>query len=214
MKCPHCLVEVHPGQPSVMSVEDKAGHWQIRHQRCPACDRVAIFLDEWTYVPSGPGEATRRTINNHQLWPRGASREPVPQQVPEVYASLAHEAALILNDSPRASAALSRRCLQQLLRDELNVSVRSKKLGDEIQHVLDNKLVPSYLADSLHTFRDIGNLAAHSTKNEATGEIVDVEPGEAAWTLNVLDGMFDFLFVEPAKATARKAALDARLGRS
>jgi len=38
--------------------------------------------------------------------------------VPEQYASLAREAGLILADSPRASAVLSRRCLQQLLRNE------------------------------------------------------------------------------------------------
>jgi hypothetical protein len=33
-------------------------------------------------------------------------------------------------------------------------------------------------------------------------------------TLNVLEGLFDFYFVEPAKTAARKAALDEKLGRT
>src|SRR5450759_1139475 len=52
------------------------------------------------------------------LWPRVSSRPPIRPDVPEQYASLAREAGLILADSPRASAVLSRRCLQQLLRNE------------------------------------------------------------------------------------------------
>lgn len=50
--------------------------------------------------------------------------------------------------------------------------------------------------------------------SKSTGDIVDVEPGEAEWTLDVLEGLFDFFFVQPAKTVARKAALDAKLGRS
>ena len=38
-----------------------------------------------------------------------------------------------------------------------------------------------------------------------------VEPGEAEWTLDVLDGLFDFYYVQPAVLAARKAALNAKL---
>jgi hypothetical protein len=42
-----------------------------------------------------------------------SSRPPISPDVPEPHRSLATETGLILSDSPRASAALSRRCLQQ-----------------------------------------------------------------------------------------------------
>jgi hypothetical protein len=56
-------------------------------------------------------------------------------------------------------------------------------------------------------------MAAHPNKSTATGDYLEVEPGEAEWGLDILDGLFDFYFVQPAKTAARKAAFDARLGK-
>jgi hypothetical protein len=131
----------------------------------------------------------------------------MPPEVIELFSSDYREACLVLSDSPKASAALSRRCLQLLLREKLGV--KPDKLYDEIEAVLSK--VPSYLADALHEVRKLGNLAAHPAKNEHTGEIVEVEPGEAEWLLETLEGLFDFLFVQPARLAARKAALAAKL---
>jgi hypothetical protein len=44
-----------------------------------------------------------------------------------------------------------------------------------------------------------------------TGEIIDVEPGEAEWLLNVLEGLFDHYFVQPAILAAKKDALNKKL---
>jgi hypothetical protein len=38
-----------------------------------------------------------------------------------------------------------------------------------------------------------------------------VEAGEAEWTLDVLDGLFDFYFVQPMILEQMRAALDAKL---
>jgi len=59
--------------------------------------------------------------------------------------------------------------------------------------------------------RLIGNFAAHPVKSQKSGEILDVEPGEAEWTLDVLEELFDFYFVQPAKLQAKRAALNAKL---
>ena len=85
-------------------------------------------------------------------------------------------------------------------------------LYDEIGEVLDSNQLPTWLADDLDAVRNVGNFAAHPIKSKNTGEIVDVEPGEAEWLLDVLEGLFDFYFVAPAKAAARRSALDAKLG--
>ena len=58
----------------------------------------------------------------------------------------------------------------------------------EIEEVIKNRL-PGLLADQLHSIRETGNNAAHPMKTGATGNIVDVEPHEAEWTLDVLDGV-------------------------
>ncbi|MNW16378.1 hypothetical protein D3C71_2152140 [compost metagenome] len=59
--------------------------------------------------------------------------------------------------------------------------------------------------------RVIGNFAAHAQKSINSGEILPVEPHEAEWNLDVLDMLFDFCYVQPAKTAARRAALDAKL---
>ena len=94
------------------------------------------------------------------------------------------EACLVLADSPKASAALSRRCLQHLLRDA--AQVKHQDLSREIQEVLDSHNLPSTLAKQIDTIPTIGNFAAHPIKATATGEITDVEPEETKWTLQVL----------------------------
>ena len=71
--------------------------------------------------------------------------------------------------------------------------------------------LPSYIAEDLHAVRTIGNFAAHPIKSTSTGEIVDVEPGEAEWNIEVLESLFDFYFVQPALSTMRKAGLNQKL---
>ena len=88
---------------------------------------------------------------------------------------------------------------------------KSKDLFDQIDEVNTANAVPGYIAQDLHAVRTIGNIAAHSTKSKNTGEIVDVEPGEAEWNLDVLESMFDFYFVQPALSAKRKAELNKKL---
>ena len=112
--------------------------------------------------------------------------------------------------SPKASAALSRRCLQNLLRDA--AKVKHSDLSKEIQEVLDSNALPSHLAESIDSIRIIGNFGAHPNKSLSTGEILPVEPHEAEWNLEVLEELFDFYYVKPAVTAAKKTALNAKLG--
>lgn len=141
--------------------------------------------------------------------PRGMARASLPKEVVEPFASDYREACLVLSDSPKASAALSRRCLQALLRAK--ASVKSGDLVKEIQQVLDSNTLPSDLAAAIDAIRAIGNFAAHPTKNTSTGQIVDVEPGEAELLLDVLEELFDFYFVRPAQLKAKLDAVNKKL---
>jgi len=196
MKCPHCLDSFHDSWGGSGLGHDSKGHWLIRHQICPACGKIIVFLqvgDQWRQM----------------VYPKAISRTPLSPDIPNEYAEDYKEACLVLSDSPKASAALSRRCLQHVLREK--AKVKRGNLNDEIQEVIDSGNLPSELSDAVDAIRNIGNFAAHPIKSTSTGEIVPVEPGEAEWLLDILEGLFDFYFVAPAKTQKRKDALNKKL---
>lgn len=80
----------------------------------------------------------------------------------------------------------------------------------QISAALSSSL-PSHLTESLDCVRTIGNFAAHPVKSTSSGQILDVETGEAEWNLDVLDLLSDFYFVQPALTSKKKAALNAKL---
>ena len=82
------------------------------------------------------------------------------------------------------------------------------RTSNQIEEVIATGKLPSHISEGLHAVRNIGNFAAHPTKSKSTGEIVDVEPGEAEWNLDVLEFLFDFYFVQPVLAAKRKAAIN------
>ena len=144
------------------------------------------------------------------MWPKAPSRVPIPKEVPIEFSGDYTEACLVLQDSPKASAALSRRCLQHILREK--AGVKKSDLADEIQQVIDGGKLPSHLTESLDAIRNIGNFAAHPIKSKSSGEVVDVEAGEADWNLDVLEALFDFFFVQPELIKKKRAALNQKLG--
>ncbi len=217
VRCPYCTITMSPVRDRMqfggqMFWQDHGTQARVEAVGCPECKGVFLLLSHFETLPgSEQGTATWRDIDSMVLWPRVSSRTPVPPEVPEPYASLTAEAGLILTDSPRASAALSRRCLQHVLREKAGAP--KGDLFHEIEWTLADAGLPSHLQEGLHELREIGNMAAHPNKSTATGDYLEVEPGEAEWSLDVLDGLLDFYFVQPEKAAARKAALDAHLGK-
>jgi Domain of unknown function (DUF4145) len=129
--------------------------------------------------------------------------------VPADLAADYREASLVLPLSPKASAALSRRCLQNCIRETKGITKQT--LAAEIDEVLAGNLVPSELGQQLDAVREIGNVAAHPAKSTATGDIVDVEEGEAEWNLDVFDGLFEEWFFQPAVLAGRMAKINAKL---
>ncbi len=101
---------------------------------------------------------------------------------------------------------MSRRLLQTTLREEFGI--KHARLAQEINAFLRNKDVPVDLADQVDAIRKVGNFAAHPTKDTNTGEILEVEPGEAEWLLDILRELFDFTFVKPKRLAERKKKLE------
>lgn len=209
MKCPHCRTDFHDQKNTVDLGRDIDGLWSLEKRACPACHRLIFTLISYNakkfgehYIPDG--ESSRALVR-----PKISLRPPIPSEVPEEFASDYREAAAILSESPKASAALSRRCLQHLIREK--AGIKKKDLAQEIDELISSNNLPSYLSDAVDAVRNIGNFAAHPVKAVASGEVLPVEPGEAEWTLDVLDGLFDFYFVQPSLLKARRDALNQKL---
>ncbi len=201
MKCPHCREVFRDAWSEERLRVANVRSWVVRHTQCPGCDNIIVVLRGTTSAHLG--ETIERTV-----WPPAATR-PLAPEVPAGYRTEFAEAVAVLPESPKASAAVSRRCLQRLLREHGGITRRD--LDKEIQELLDSRQLPSWLAEDVDAVRQVGNFAAHPIKSTNTGEIVDVEQGEAEWLLDVLEGLFDFYFVAPAAAQRRRDGLNARL---
>ena len=209
MKCPHCLVEFHDEVQLTDLGEDSTSYWLLHKRVCPKCGKFILSLKQhYDRYNVGRGNHYHRN-REFYCYPRAVSRSPLSPDVPEQFAADYQEACLTLTDSPKASAALSRRCLQHILREI--AKVKHGNLADEIQSVIDSRTVPTHLVESLDAVRNIGNFAAHPIKSKSSGEVLDVEPGEAEWNLDVLESLFDFYFVQPAEIQRKRDALNAKL---
>lgn len=207
MKCPHCNIGIHPSfvEETVANGEfigikyKNRAKFALSQMTCPQCKDAIIFLLQATQ-----GASWGQTL----VYPRFASRPKASSEVPQELATDFNEACLVLGDSPKASAALSRRCLQQLLRLQ---GFTQHDLAKAIDAALVSKTIPGSLARNLDAVRNIGNFAAHPQKDSNSGAIVEVEPEEADWNLDVLEGLFDFYYVQPAHDQAKIDALNAKL---
>jgi len=209
MKCPHCHVEFHPEPKTIPIDVDAEGAWGIIWKKCPACSRLIVELVCGTHVNASNGEDVQNLRRRFLGHPKAPTRPAPPPEVPPEFRDDFIEACLVIADSPKASAALGRRCLQHVLREM--AGVQKPNLAQEIDEVIASGKLPPHLADAIDAVRNIGNFAAHPIKSTSSGEIVDVEPGEADWTLDVLEGLFDHYFIQPELLKKRRAALNAKL---
>lgn len=211
MICGHCQVAFHPNVRRLNVGPDAEAEHVILYADCPECKLWNIFhaSGRATYNEYGDFEKFEDVKLRRRVFPWDTTTRSAPIEVPDHLRADYDEAALLLSVSPKASAAMSRRCLQATIREKMGISKRS--LDKEIDAVIEQNLVPSELAGQLDAVRHIGNFAAHPMKDTESGVIIDVEPGEAEWNLDVLDGLFDYWYVLPAKTAHRKAAINEKL---
>jgi hypothetical protein len=203
MKCPYCQQGIHESFAGFGQATAGGKVWKVFSMTCPECSNGMIRLTKYNFNNQNIPEGT------YAAFPQNSPARPVAPEVTDPYRQDFIEACEVLALSPKASAALSRRNLQAILRDKAGTT--KKDLFDQIEEVVAAGNLPSHIADDLHAVRNIGNFAAHEIKSKVTGAIVDVEAGEAEWNLDVLESLFDFYFIEPTKAAKRRDALNKKL---
>jgi hypothetical protein len=174
---------------------------------CNACGERSKL---WLMEPELQSDRTMHLWKEAWMKPAPLDKSSeLPTDVDEDFRQDYREAALTLPISPRASAALSRYCLQKLLRGK--AGVKPGNLANEIKEVIASQALPSYLAEAIDAVRNYGNFAAHPLENQTTGEIIEVEAVEAEWLLDILRSLIDFYFVYPAQLQRRKDILNNKL---
>jgi len=104
-----------------------------------------------------------------------------PEYVPQPILQDYNEACAIVELSPKASATLSRRCLQGMIRDFWGVS--KARLVDEIAAIQPQ--VDPLTWKAIDAVRGVGNIGAHMEKD--INLVVEVDPGEAALLIGLLE---------------------------
>ncbi|MSQ14663.1 MAG: DUF4145 domain-containing protein [Dehalococcoidia bacterium] len=181
----------------------------VRWMKCPneSCGHVIVKV--WRSEAITPN--ARDTKKTYEEWfavPRKRAPRPIDSLVPQEIRDDYLEASLILEDSPRMSAVLSRRVLADLLKKYAECNER--QLDDQIKSFENNQAYPTALKENLHYLREIGNFGAHSQEDDE-GKIIDVSAEEANWTLEVLDGLLDYLIIGPARDAERRSIFDEKI---
>jgi hypothetical protein len=174
----------------VFNMKSKYGHQNLQGQVivCPneECREYALFIrivdTEWnqsTHTYSDKNEV------NHawRLLPESRVRV-FPSYIPQQLLTDYREACLICDKSPKASATLSRRCLQGMMRDFWGV--KKARLIDEIEAIKDR--VDHTTWDAIDSLRRLGNIGAHMEQD--INLIVDVDPDEAGLLIDLLETLF------------------------
>ncbi len=225
MKCPHCSVAIHedwhwgrfrfgpipiPGRQSsalgpMDSNSDTDHQWSWQATVCPACREPIIRI----------GIDSMQKEFWHLVYPRFPVRAPIDDAVPELFRKDYVEACNVLPISPKASAALSRRVLQAILKDR---GYSSTNLARQIEVVLNesdtSKALPESIRSTVDAVRNFGNFAAHPITELTSLQVIDVEPEEAEWCLEIVEALFEHYYATPAKEKERLARLNSNLKRA
>ncbi len=141
------------------------------------------------------------------LWPVDVRPDLAPTGLEAHIKKTYDEARQILPFSPMAAAVLCRRCLQHVIREKLGISKHN--LHEEIAEAIKKPELTKNTQEALDHIRKIGNWGAHPSVDQAN-TIIDVTPEEADYCLDVLELLFEDLYVRPQTTAAMAAKLKAK----
>lgn len=206
-KCPHCSNfititnencrrQVNEG---FTRSEDEKHYFISTFILCPnpSCGQESLLasLNFWKkneYHESPLGKAYKEW----QLIPEPRPRT-WPDNVPVAIRQDYSEAVLICELSPKASATLSRRCLQGIIRDVYKVNERT--LSKEIDKIKDK--VDEETFKIIETIRQFGNIGAHMERDISI--IIDIDPDEAQILIQLIETLIQKWYIDDPKHKQR-----------
>ena len=147
---------------------------------CPNCGKV-------TFIAQYCGELMPKKFI--PIYPISLAKQ-FPDYIPSQILQDYEEAYAIMNLSPKASATLSRRCLQGMIHDFWGI--HKHNLAQEIEEL--KNLVPPHQFAAINALRQLGNIGAHMEADVNT--IVDIDAGEAEKLLKLIELLLKQWYVE------------------
>lgn len=187
-KCPYCGMVVAQTSSTVSTQYPAFGcqngwyHGPDRHIENESTIAITFYCcpncNSYTVTAKGVGKCVLGV--NSMLQPKSNAIQ-FPEYIPEQIRKDYEEACAIVSLSPKASASLSRRCLQGMIRDYWGIV--KNKLYDEISE-LKAKVQPD-LWQAIDSLRQLGNIGAHMEKD--VDLIVDIDPGETEKLIKLIE---------------------------
>jgi Domain of unknown function (DUF4145) len=76
---------------------------------------------------------------------------------------------------------------------------KDKDLAKEVQQLLNEtdptKVLPRPVHETVDAIRNFGNFSAHPINDKTSLQVIDVEPHEAEWCLEILESLFEHFYV-------------------
>ena len=146
-----------------------------------------------SYSPSLQGEP----IEKWSLLPASIAK-PQPDYIPAPIKKDYEEACKIANLSPNASAVLSRRCLESMIKNFCEIKENSlyqsiEKLNSKLENNQAPKGVTEETIEAIDSIRRMGRIGAHM--KEPTGMLVDIDPEEAILLVELIEMLFKEWYV-------------------
>lgn len=155
----------------------------------PKCKRFTLQLSMFDGIKNYERNIEAgELLRTWSLIPASEAR-PMPDWLPKPIRDDYEEACLIRDLSPKASATLSRRALQGMVRDFWGI--KKGRLIDEIDALKDT--VDPITWKAIDAVRSIGNIGAHMEKD--INVIVEVEPDEAKKLIQLIEILVDDWYV-------------------
>lgn len=183
-KCPHCGVLFYETPDNTKERRISFLHDQKEFEKLYDFSVIgADIVATYHYCPSCREYSVQLTSSSELF---SFSYPPytgitLPDYIPEAIRKDYMEACAIIDSSPKASATLSRRCLQGMIRDFWGV--QAGNLAREIDLIKEK--IPAEQYRVLNGVRRLGNIGAHMEKD--VNLIIDIDPGEAQKLIKLLE---------------------------
>lgn len=184
-----------------LTIANAEGPWRLASQFIvcpnPKCKKttltVSLHIRESDRLGNG---SAGKVLHRWSLIPSSRALA-FPDYVPRSIITDYNEACIIRDLSPKASATLSRRCLQGIIRDFWQV--KAGRLIDEIEQIRDKTDPLTW--EAIDSVRRVGNIGAHMEKD--INLIVDVDPHEAELLIGLIETLIRDWYVAREERKAR-----------
>lgn len=175
------------------------------NDQCRKMSLSLFLLNRGRNIPNSRNFEIAGTVNSWTLLPSSVAK-PQPDYIPTALRCDYEEACAIRDLSPKASATITRRCIQGIIRDFCGIT--KYRLIDEIKELrrrVDASEAPAGVqidtVDAIDHVRKIGNIGAHMEAD--INVIVEVDPDEAQVLIELTEMLFDEWYVSRELRTQR-----------